>query len=662
MLSKRRKKPPDRTESSLNLLQSLNRAQLFSICSGRSGFSPLCYVLGCSNLGICSQFVSLHWMNRLCRLATLKPSLAFKKGIVAHNVCVDDLSQLAMDPCYFTDHSGAVWTLLAASCYFHLEGFRSKAQVSFFTSPFRICFRISSCSCHLCIPGTLVPFSHLLRMNCLPSITFFSVLWVAWGWSIGCLVCPFTDSFLIVFMFVLLLRVYVNLVVWYNWFSVMLIPLWGLLVVLVLLSLIHISFPLRHLWSRPSPCFTYVGSGADLWEAGLTAPFPLLFNLDLIWKLSLLCTHSISPFFFGGDDRDQGFQPIVFTPLLWELAACKCPHEILISRQLPTNVIQTYRTRHHTSMLRTPSVQAKARTDNAVNWACPSFLLSLRLAKLHAQIHDSECHCICWHLIPLQTGWNEVKGLCSPVCEDSFSETQICRLMVFVLVPILSSICCHCLLLFLHNVWFAQQEQWIILIKDMLAKQWLFALVNFPSLLITFAYSVITGCLPSFYLQRQDMQMQVSQCAVGFRDQALVFLISMSWLYLHIYWIYMTDWFFLYVLVPVGIGISEILHYLFQNCTLWFVWDVAQHICVLRLCRTALDQHRRMLRLAQRGFGPKNFATQHNCVLGPCLTALEQHRRVLGPCLICIIGLLNVVADFVFRRAGFGLPRPSLCL
>ena len=368
-----------------------------------------------------------------------------------------------------------------------------------------------------------------------------------------------------------------------------------------------------------------------------TAPFPLLFRLELIWKLFLLCTHSISPLFFGGDDRDQGYQLIVLTPLLWELAVCKCPHEFLISRQLPMNVFQTYRTSLHMSMLRILSEQAKAGFDNAVNWACPSFLLSLLLAKLHAQIHDSECYCICWHLILLQTGWDEVKGLWPPVCEDIFSETKICSLLVFVLVPSLSSICCHCLLLFLHNDWFAQQEQWIILIKDMLTKQWLFALVSFPSLLITFAYSVITGCLPSFYLQRQEMQMQVSQCAVGFQDQALVFCISTSWLYLDMYWIYMTDLFFLsYVLVPAGKGLSEILSYLFQNCTLWFVWVVAQHICVLGLCRTALAQHRRMLRLAQRGFGPKKFATQHNCVLGPCLTALEQHRRVLGPCLMAL--------------------------
>ena len=43
-----------------------------------------------------------------------------------------------------------------------------------------------------------------------------------------------------------------------------------------------------------------------------------------------------------------------------------------------------------------------------------------------------------------------------------------------------------------------------------------------------------------------------------------------------------------------------------------------------------------MLRLAQRGFGPKKFVAQHNCVLGPCLTALERHRRVLGPCLMAL--------------------------
>jgi len=97
--------------------------------------------------------------------------------------------------------------------------------------------------------------------------------------------------------------------------------------------------------------------------------------------------------------------------------------------------------------------------------------------------------------------------------------------------------------------------------------------------------------------------------------------------------------YWLYVLTPVVTRTSDILSYLFYNCKPWFVWVVVQRGCVLGLCHKALDQHRRMLRLAQWGSELnrhiiKNVTIQGSALFSSCiLTCLKrlklQHIRFL---------------------------------
>jgi len=184
---------------------------------------------------------------------------------------------------------------------------------------------------------------------------------------------------------------------------------------------------------------------------------------------------------------------------------CKCPHVFFFtSLHLSMITTQLHRTRIPMSLLRILSEQAKARIATAVNWAYPSFLLSLLLVNLYAQIHDAKSYCVCWHLIPSQLGWDEGKGLCPLVYEDNLSETRSCSLLFFGLVPIFSLLCCHWVLLLLQNAWSAQQRLWIIFLNDMLAKNWLSTLGRFLSELTFFACSINTGSLPS-YLLKKDM-------------------------------------------------------------------------------------------------------------------------------------------------------------
>ena len=101
------------------------------------------------------------------------------------------------ESCFFTEHSVTEWNLLAVSLYFHFAVFRSEVQVSFFT----FLFSDFCCNCLLYNLSALVPFFRTLRMNSLPSIVLTGFLWIIWGWSLGCLDCPFQDSSPLLLMF-----------------------------------------------------------------------------------------------------------------------------------------------------------------------------------------------------------------------------------------------------------------------------------------------------------------------------------------------------------------------------------------------------------------------------------------------------------------------------
>jgi len=110
--------------------------------------------------------------------------------------------------------------------------------------------------------------------------------------------------------------------------------------------------------------------------------------------------------------------------------------------------------------------------------------------------------------------------------------------------------------------------------------------------------------LPVYILLRPEMQMQGSTRVIGKQDQVLGNSTFMFWLYFDKYWVYMINLFLLSFVLDKAVNwLSAVLSYLFYDCSLWSVWFVAQHDCVLGLCLTALEQHRRMLGLAHRGLG-----------------------------------------------------------
>ena len=166
-------------------------------------------------------------------------------------------------------------------------------------------------------------------------------------------------------------------------------------------------------------------SWLPLYSVGVmwNAPFPLQFSIGLIRHLLLLSTHSIPLFLSGDDDRNPSTKILSLFLLLWDQAMCKWPSVFLTNLHLSMIITHFHRIRIPMSLLRFPSEQAKVRIATAVTWACPSFLLSLLLVNLYAQIHDATSYCVCWHLITSQFGWDEVKGLCPLVYEDTLSET-----------------------------------------------------------------------------------------------------------------------------------------------------------------------------------------------------------------------------------------------
>jgi len=100
------------------------------------------------------------------------------------------------------------------------------------------------------------------------------------------------------------------------------------------------------------------------------------------------------------------------------------------------------------------------------------------------------------------------------------------------------------------------------------------------------------------------MQLQASKCVNGQEDQVLGNSTFMFWLYFDMYWVYMIAFLPSSIVLNQAVNwSSEVLSYLFYDCSLWFDWFVAQHGYVLGLCLMTLEQHHPMLGLARRGLG-----------------------------------------------------------
>jgi len=281
----------------------------------------------------------------------------------------------------------------------------------------------------------------------------------------------------------------------------------------------------------------------------------------------------------------------------------------LINLLLPMTESQSHRTRLTLSLLWIISEQAQARFAIAVIWACPSFLLSLILVNLYAQNNDSSSSCFCWRLFPSQNGWDEVKGLCPLVNEEICPEARNCRLWIIAIIYVLRLAFCHCFFCFF------QRECSL-------------------NLMFNFYWSFLTGYRAFAYSSMlwPELPMQASQSIIGIQDNVLGFYIFMYWLYFDKFWVYRLDLVpLLFVIGQVVDWIFDMLSYLLYYSKIWYLWMVAQHVCVLRMCRTALGLHRRMLGLAQCGLGHNgsiiaNFVTWVHSLL--CLGTLFCLKRV----------------------------------
>jgi len=116
-------------------------------------------------------------------------------------------------------------------------------------------------------------------------------------------------------------------------------------------------------------------------------------------------------------------------------------------------------------------------------------------------------------------------------------------------------------------------------------------------------------------LLRPAKQMHASTRVIGTQDHVLGPSTYMFWLYFAKYWVYMLDFFLLPIIHDKDANwLSAVLISLLYICHRWFVWFIAQHVCVLGLCPPAFEQHRRMLGLVRKGLGTKN--TQHWFLFG----------------------------------------------
>ena len=349
-----------------------------------------------------------------------------------------------------------------------------------------------------------------------------------------------------------------------------------------------------------------------LWHA----PFPWQFSIDLIRQLWLLSPHYSHLYLSGSDDRNQSTKVLGLLFLLRDQTLCKRPSIFLPRLQLAMIINQFYRISTPVSLLRSPSEQAKATIAALITWACPSSLLSLRIVNLYTQTHDTTSFCVCWHLISSQFGWDEVKGLCPLVYEDTLSETSHCDFLLLDLLVVMLPLD----LTFISTYLGCPTKAVDFLFADMLATNWLSTLGRFLGNLTSFACCIITGFLPP-YRMKQALQMQVHHGALGLTALMLGFIfLSMSRVYFALYWNSLIDLcYWLSLLSPIVQWILDSLSYLFHNCKLWIVWLVVLCDCVLGLCPKALAQHQRMLSLAQRGFESNRRIIPHAIIQAPAL-------------------------------------------
>jgi len=153
------------------------------------------------------------------------------------------------------------------------------------------------------------------------------------------------------------------------------------------------------------------------------------------------------------------------------------------------------------------------------------------------------------------------------VYEDSFSEARPYSIMVFDLFHVFRCIFCYWHLPFLQPGWDEQQGKLPLFYEG-------------------------TRSFPSFKLLRAEMKLEASKRVFGMQDQVLGTYTLMLWFWFSMYWLYMIEFLHLQFVIDVAVNwLSESFSYLIRNCSIWYVWFVAQHWWVLGMCLMALELH-----------------------------------------------------------------------
>jgi len=164
---------------------------------------------------------------------------------------------------------------------------------------------------------------------------------------------------------------------------------------------------------------------------------------------------------------------------------------------------------------------------------------------------------------------------------------------------------------FFQPDWNVEQGQWPFSYVNMIAKDWLTALVGFFSVMWSFDWCVNAGTrsLPPSHSMRPERQQQECKCKLGMNNQLLGNYTLMCQLSFGMYWGYSITLFHLQIVIDKLVNSANVdfvswstgcTILLFPHLNMSVVWTIT-HLC---------------------------------CVIGPCLRALDWHLRMLGPACI----------------------------
>jgi len=339
-------------------------------------------------------------------------------------------------------------------------------------------------------------------------------------------------------------------------------------------------------------------------------PFKLCMDVHL--NLALPGAPSPPRIMVGCDDRAHRAHPLIPTHCWWGTGPC-CKSQRFWARQLLyLNAMFVYGITTTKSLMRLITEHAEARIVISVTWAPPSLLLSLLLVTLYAHNPDYPWSGFCWRLVHLQNEWDEVKGLCPLVYEDNLSEARMCRALGLCLNLVASSFLFCWQSPFVQPDWELEQGQGLLSYVNLLAKEWLTALVGFFSVLWPFDWCVnaSTRLLPPSHSMRPEIQQQERNCMLGMLNQLLDHYTLMCRLYFGMYWGYNITLPHLQIVVVklVNSANDDFVSWstgctilLFPHLNMSVVWTITQLCCVIGPCLRALDWHLRMLGPACNG-------------------------------------------------------------